>query len=113
MWTKLFGVMMALMCLAMVGGVSATTSNNVPVQWKEIKITMKINPSTGYHWEPEYNKSCVKLVSRQIVPINPDITGGPAMETFVFKGEIGQRIILNEFAPGINVPITTELRYIK
>jgi hypothetical protein len=108
---KLFGMMMAIMCLAMVGGASATEPGQLGLKplpkfymTNDITITV-INPSADIRSEPVYNRNYVKLLSHSI----ETSTGGPVVETYYFHGKIGEKIIINQYEPGINVPIATSV----
>jgi hypothetical protein len=111
---KLFGMMMAMMCLAMVGGVSAIEPGKpgihpmpkLPETYMVNDITITVtNPSVGFHSEPVYNKNYVKLLGYSIKPSAGDFV----VETYYFHGKVGERIIMNQYEPGINVPIATSV----
>lgn len=48
-------------------------------------ITVKSNPTTGYHWELSDESYGVELVNHTFVSDNPTLTGSGGADTFVFK----------------------------
>ncbi|MCQ2964144.1 MAG: protease inhibitor I42 family protein [archaeon] len=48
-------------------------------------ITVKSNPTTGYHWELSDESYGVELVNHTFVSDNPALTGSGGADTFVFK----------------------------
>lgn len=103
---KLFGMMMAIMCLAMMGGASATKlTENYMVNDITINVT---NPSADFRCEPVYNKNYVKLLGYSTY----QNTDGSVVLTYFFKGKVGERIIMNQYEPGIDVPIATSVYFI-
>lgn len=59
------------------------------VQGQNFTIQLQSNPSTGYHWEPIYNSSYIKLVNRAFasgVSANPLVVGASGTDTFTFQG---------------------------
>jgi predicted secreted protein len=105
--TKLAGLFTAFLCLAMVtGAFAATPSNNVsPFTEKTIQVTA--NPSTGYHWVPVYNKDHIKLVKDTFKANNPKAIGSSGVETFVFSGVKGSKIVLKYVKAGESKPLKT------
>ena len=91
----------------MVTGAFAATPNNVmPITTKNT-IKLESNPSTGYHWVAEYNKSQVKLVKNSFKAYNSNLMGSPGIETFVFNGVKGSKIVLKYVKSGDSKPLKT------
>ena len=107
MKTKLAGIFMAFICLAMVTGAFAATPNNVMPADKTKVIKLESNPSTGYHWVAKYNKTQVKLVKNSFEANNPKLMGSPGIETFVFNGVPGSKIVLKYVRAGDAKPLKT------
>jgi predicted secreted protein len=105
--TKLAGIFMAFICLAMVTGAFAATPTNVMPIYKTKIIKLESNPSTGYHWVAKYNKTQVKLVKDSFKVNNPRLMGSPGIETFVFKGVPGSKIVLKYVRTGDAKPLKT------
>ncbi len=105
--TKLAGIFTAFICLAMVTGAFAATPNNImPIPTTKV-VKLESNPSTGYHWVANYNKSQVKLVKETFKVNNPRLIGGPGINTFVFSGVKGSKIVLKYVKCGETKPIKT------
>jgi predicted secreted protein len=104
---KLAGLFTAFICLAMVTGAFAATPNNVMPIHTTKTIKLESNPSTGYHWVAEYNKSQVKLVKNSFKAYNPNLMGSPGIETFVFNGVKGSKIVLKYVKSGDSKPLKT------
>jgi predicted secreted protein len=105
--TKLAGIFMAFICLAMVTGAFAATPNHVTPTYKTKIIKLASNPTTGYHWVAKYNKTQVKLVKNTFKVNNPKLMGSPGIETFVFKGVKGSKIVLKYVRTGDAKPLKT------
>ncbi len=105
--TKLAGIFMAFICLAMVTGAFAATPTNVMPIYKTKIIKLESNPSTGYHWVAKYNKTQVILVKKSFKVNNPGLIGSPGIETFIFEGVKGSKIVLNYIGPGDAEPLKT------
>lgn len=97
-------LLMVFLCLSLVTSSFAAASNyNRKSVEKNIKVVS--NPSTGYHWVAVYNKKHVKLLSDAFKSNNPRLMGSPGIETFKFKGDKGQRIVLKYVRSGDNKPV--------
>lgn len=107
MKAKIVAVLMAFMCLGLVTCSFAAPTSNHKV--KNVTKTIKLvsNPSTGYHWVAVYNKKQVKLVSDKFKVNNSKLMGSPCIETFVFKGAKGQKIVLKYVKSGEKKPVKT------
>jgi predicted secreted protein len=105
--TKLAGIFTAFICLAMVTGAFAATPNNVIPMPTTKTIKLESNPSTGYHWVAKYNKSQVNLVKKSFKAYNSNLMGSPGIETFVFNGVKGSKIVLKYVKSGDNKPLKT------
>jgi predicted secreted protein len=70
-------------------------------------IKLESNPSTGYHWVAEYNKSQVKLVKESFKVYNSKLVGSPGINTFVFSGVKGSKIVLKYVRSGDAKPLKT------
>ena len=106
--TKLAGIFMAFICLAMVtGAFAATPNNNIMPACKTKIIKLESNPSTGYHWVAKYNKTQVQLVKKSFKANNPNLMGSPGIETFVFNGVPGSKIDLKYVRTGDAKPLKT------
>ncbi|MEN6294017.1 MAG: protease inhibitor I42 family protein [Methanobacterium sp.] len=104
MRTKIAVLFMAFLCLSLVTSSFAASSNyNTKSVEKNIKVVS--NPSTGYHWVAVYNKKHVKLLSDTFRSNNPRLIGSPGIETFKFRGDKGQRIVLKYVRSGDNKPV--------
>jgi len=77
---------------------AADSNYNTKSVEKNIKVVS--NPSTGYHWVAVYNNKHVKLLDDTFRPKNPRLIGSPGIETFKFKGDKGQRIVLKYVRSG-------------
>ena len=107
MKTKLAGIFTAFICLAMVTGAFAATPNNGMILHTTKTIKLESNPSTGYHWVAKYNKSQVKLVKESFKAYNSKLVGSPGINTFVFSGVKGSKIILKYVRYGDAKPLKT------
>ena len=104
---KLAGIFTAFICLAMVTGAFAATPNNGMTLHNTKTIKLQSNPSTGYHWVAEYNKSKVKLVKESFKAYHPNLVGSPGIDTFVFSGVKGSKIVLKYVKFGTVKPLKT------
>jgi predicted secreted protein len=54
---------------------------------QEFTITLRTNPSTGYHWEPHFNSNALSLTSRTFIsdPNPYNLVGVPGSELFTFR----------------------------
>jgi predicted secreted protein len=104
---KLAGIFTAFICLAMVTGAFAATPNDGIHVPTTKTINLIANPSTGYHWVANYNKSEVILVKQSFKPIFPRLVGGSGIETFVFSGVKGSKIVLKYVKSGDDKPAKT------
>lgn len=104
MRTKIVALVMTFVCLSLVTSSFAATSNYYS---KTVEKAVKVpaNPSTGYHWVAVYNKKRVKLLSDTFKPNNPGLIGSPGIETFKFRGDKGQKIVLKYVKSGDKKPI--------
>ncbi|WP_424353839.1 protease inhibitor I42 family protein [Methanobacterium sp. MBAC-LM] len=102
MRAKIAVLLMAFLCLSLVTSSFAAAPSTNSVE-KTIKVVS--NPSTGYHWVAVYNKNHVKLLSDTFKSNNPRLIGSPGIETFKFKGDKGQRIVLKYVRSGDNKPV--------
>ena len=107
MKTKLAGIFTAFICLAMVTGAFAATPNNGMPLHTTKTIKLESNPSTGYHWVANYNKSQVQLVKESFKSCNPGLIGSPGVSTFIFKGVKGSKIVMNYVKAGSSKPVKT------
>jgi predicted secreted protein len=100
-----------LACCVLVAGCSSSTSNNTispsqasanvsqtsnatatpqsPItvaQGGDFSITLRANPSTGYHWEPEFDHEALLLTSSVFVsnPNPHNLVGVPGSQIFTF-----------------------------
>lgn len=97
-------LLMAFLCLSLLTSSFAAASNyNSKSVGKTISVVS--NPSTGYHWVSVYNKKHVKLLSDTFKSNNPSLIGSPGIETFKFKGDKGQKIVLKYVRSGDNKPV--------
>ena len=104
MRTKIAVLVMAFLCLSLLTSSFAAASNyNSKSVGKTISVVS--NPSTGYHWVSVYNKKHVKLLSDTFKSNNPRLMGSPGIETFKFKGDKGQRIVLKYVRSGDKKPV--------
>jgi len=99
MKTKIAVLFMAFLSLSMLTYSFAAASGH---NGKSVEKTINVisNPSTGYHWVAVYNKGHVKLLSDSFKPSNPGLLGSPGIETFKFKGDKGQKIVLSYVKSG-------------
>ena len=104
MRTKIAVLLMAFLCLSLLTSSFAAASNpNTNSAGKTINVVS--NPSTGYHWVAVYNRKHVKLLSDTFKSNNQRLIGSPGIETFKFKGDKGQRIVLKYVRSGDNKPV--------
>ena len=104
MRTKIAVLLMAFLCFSLMTSSFAAASNyNSKSVGKTISVVS--NPSTGYHWVAVYNQKHVKLLSDTFKSNNPRLIGSPGIETFKFKGDKGQIIVLKYVRSGDNKPI--------
>lgn len=104
MKTKILGIFTAFMCLAMVTGAFAATPNNGMPGTVTKTINLASCPSTGYHWVASYNKSQTTLVKEAYKINNPNVIGSAGVQTFVFKGTPGTKIVLKYVKTGTAKP---------
>ena len=104
MRTKIAVLLMAFLCLSLVTSSFAAASNH-NTNSVEKTINVVSNPSTGYHWVAVYDQNHVKLLSDTFKSNNPKLIGSPGIETFKFKGDKGQRIVLKYVRSGDNKPV--------
>jgi predicted secreted protein len=105
--TKLAGIFTAFICLAMVTGAFAATPNNGMSLHTTKTIKLQSNPSTGYHWVAEFNTSKVIVVKQSFKAYNSNLVGSPGIETFVFNGVKGSKIVLKYVRSGDAKPLKT------
>lgn len=104
MRTKIAVLLMAFLCLSLVtSSFAAASKYNSKSVGKTISVVS--NPSTGYHWVVVCNKKQVKLLSDTFKSNNPRLISSPGIETFKFKGDKGQRIVLKYVRSGDNKPV--------
>jgi len=78
--------------------VSMTTTTNATnethrepitaVQGQNFTITLRSNPSTGYHWEPQFDSTALSLTDSVFVsdPNPHNLVGVPGSQVFTFQG---------------------------
>jgi len=78
--------------------VSMTTTTNATnethrepitaVQGQNFAITLRSNPSTGYHWEPQFDSAALSLTNSLFVsdPNPHNLVGVPGSQVFTFQG---------------------------
>jgi len=78
--------------------VSMTTTTNATnvthrqpitaVQGQNFVITLRSNPSTGYHWEPQFDSAALSLTNSLFVsdPNPHNLVGVPGSQVFRFQG---------------------------
>lgn len=78
--------------------VSMTTTTNATnvthgepmtaAQGQNFAITLRSNPSTGYHWEPQFDSKAVTLTDSVFVsdPNPHNLVGVPGSQVFTFQG---------------------------
>jgi inhibitor of cysteine peptidase len=78
--------------------VSMTTTTNATnethrepvtaVQGQNFTITLRTNPSTGYHWEPQFDGTALTLTDSVFVsdPNPHNLVGVPGSQIFTFQG---------------------------
>ncbi|MGZ8898072.1 MAG: protease inhibitor I42 family protein, partial [Halobacteriota archaeon] len=57
-------------------------------QGQNFTITLRSNPSTGYHWEPQFDSTALKLTDSVFVsdPNPHNLVGVPGSQVFTFQG---------------------------
>ena len=57
-------------------------------QGQNFTITLRSNPSTGYHWEPQFDSTALTLTNSVFVSDpNPNkLVGVPGSQVFTFQG---------------------------
>ena len=104
---KLAGIFTAFICLAMVTGAFAATPNNGMALHTTKTINLKSNPSAGYHWVAVYNEIQVKLVKESFKAYKSNLVGSPGIDTFVFSGVKGSKVVLKYVRSGDAKPLKT------
>jgi len=78
--------------------VSMTTTTNATnvthaepmtaAQGQNFTITLRSNPSTGYHWEPQFDSTTLSLTDSAFVsdPNPHNLVGVPGSQVFTFQG---------------------------
>jgi inhibitor of cysteine peptidase len=78
--------------------VSMTTTTNATnvthgepltaAQGQNFTITLRSNPSTGYHWEPQFDSTALTLVDSVFIsdPNPNNLVGVPGSQVFTFQG---------------------------
>jgi predicted secreted protein len=78
--------------------VSMTTTTNATnvthgepmtaAQGQNFAITLRSNPSTGYHWEPQFDSTALSLTDSAFVsdPNPHNLVGVPGSQVFTFQG---------------------------
>ena len=58
------------------------------VQGQNFTITLRSNPSTGYHWEPQFDSTALSLTDSVFVsdPNPHNLVGVPGSQVFTFQG---------------------------
>ena len=58
------------------------------VQGQNFTITLRSNPSTGYHWEPHFDSAALSLTGSVFVsdPNPNNLVGVPGSQIFAFQG---------------------------
>ena len=58
------------------------------VQGQNFTITLRSNPSTGYHWEPHYDSAALSLTGSVFLsdPNPNNLVGVPGSQVFTFQG---------------------------
>ena len=58
------------------------------VQGQNFTITLRSNPSTGYHWEPQFDSTALTLTDSVFVsdPNPHNLVGVPGSQIFTFQG---------------------------
>jgi inhibitor of cysteine peptidase len=58
------------------------------VQGQNFTITLRSNPSTGYHWEPHFDRAALSLTDSVYVsdPNPHNLVGVPGSQVFTFQG---------------------------
>ena len=104
MKTEIAVLFMTFLSLSLVTCSFAATSNdNGRSVEKTISVTS--NPSTGYYWVAVYDNEHVELLSDTFASNNQGLLGSPGIETFKFKGDKGQKIVLKYVRSGDTKPI--------
>jgi predicted secreted protein len=57
-------------------------------QGRSFTITLRTNPSTGYHWEPQFDRTALSLVDSVFSsdPNPHNLVGVPGSQVFTFQG---------------------------
>jgi inhibitor of cysteine peptidase len=78
--------------------VSMTTTTNATnvthgepkteAQGQNFTITLRANPSTGYHWEPRFDRTALSLIGSVFIsdPNPYNLVGVPGSQIFTFQG---------------------------
>ena len=83
-------------------GASLGNATNITVvQGQNFTMQLQSNPSTGYHWQPSYNNSSIKLVNRTYIASNTTLLGAPGADVFTFQGTTTgmSKITFNNISP--------------
>jgi inhibitor of cysteine peptidase len=58
------------------------------VQGQNFTITLRSNPSTGYHWEPQFDSTALSLTDSVFIsdPNPHNLVGVPGSQIFTFQG---------------------------
>jgi inhibitor of cysteine peptidase len=58
------------------------------VQGQNFTITLRSNPSTGYHWDPHFDRAALSLTNSAYVsdPNPHNLVGVPGSQVFTFQG---------------------------
>ena len=68
---------------------NATSGEPVTVaQGQSFTITLRSNPSTGYRWEPQYDRAALSLTDSVFIsdPNPHNLVGVPGSQVFTFQG---------------------------
>jgi predicted secreted protein len=101
--------------------VSMTTTTNATnvthgepmtaAQGQNFAITLRSNPSTGYHWEPQFDSTALTLTNSVFVsdPNPHNLVGVPGSQVFTFQGltKGTTTITFNNVSPSQSVPEQT------
>jgi inhibitor of cysteine peptidase len=101
--------------------VSMTTTTNATnvthgepmtsAQGQLFTITLRSNPSTGYHWEPQFDSTALTLTNSVFVsdPNPHNLVGVPGSQVFTFQGltKGTTTITFNNVSPSQSVPEQT------
>lgn len=97
--------------------VSMTTTTNAPnvthgepmtaAQGQDFTITLRSNPSTGYHWEPQFDSTALVLTDSVFVsdPNPHNLVGVPGSQVFTFQGlaKGTSTILFNNVSPAQSI----------